>query len=103
MFAFEIGDKVSIGFNAVSDEERQRLENAMSVGKLSGKITKSRVVQANHQTVNETGTVLEQSNRAPQERSDGSVTSGVQYLVLVDATNSAGRKRMIPEEKLSTL
>lgn len=93
MSDFEIDDKVSIAFNKMPDEERKRLEGAVSTAKLGGNPKKSKVDQGNHQTVAQTGTVLEKRL----------TSDGVKYLVLVDLKNSPGKKRVIDGKDLTLI
>ncbi len=78
----EPGDKVSIGFNAMPEAEKKRLEAARS-----GPRSKvSKVIQGNHQTEPETGVIEEKRENI----------HGVSYLVRINAKNSvAGRLRVI--------
>jgi len=100
MHKFTFGDRVSISFNAMPDEERERLEDAMSVGKITGRVQKSRVDQSNHQTQSESGTILDLIIKpGTKENSDG-----LYYTVGVDQPNSPRqRPRVIQEEKLTSL
>ncbi len=97
MFIFDIGDRVTLAFNAMPDEEKERLEKAVSHTGIAGKRPdglKSKVVQAMHQTVAQTGTVLERRGTA----------EGITYLVKVDVDKlPQGRQRVVPEEKLTPL
>lgn len=87
-FKFSLEDRVSIGFNAISDEEAERLAKAVSGG------DKSRVVSGNHQTEAETGIIIEQRNNA----------EGVFYLVKIDVSGvPKGRLRNISEETLTLI
>lgn len=86
---FEIGQKIEIGFNAMPEEERNRLIDARSTGKLSTTIHKSRVVQPGHQVMPEYGEIVETRNRA----------EGKTYLVRVLQKNSSkGRLRVYPQD-----
>lgn len=89
-FQHSLGARVSIAFETMSDDERERLETARS-GK---KASPSKVDQGQHQTVAQTGTVVEQRLGA----------DGVSYLVCVDDANlPRGRLRAVIEEDLSAI
>ena len=82
-----IGDRVEIAFNKTPQEEIERLRSARS-GKNN---TPSKVDQRQHQTVAQTGTIVD-------------VGSSDQYFVSVNVLGSVrGRKRLIKEEKLTLL
>lgn len=82
-----IGDRVEIAFNKTPQEEIERLRSARS-GKNN---TPSKVDQRQHQTVAQTGTIVD-------------VSSSDQYLVSVNVPGSVrGRKRLIKEDKLTLL
>lgn len=100
MHKFTFGDRVSIGFNAMPEDERKRLEEAVSVGLTRGKVSKSRVDQPNHQTQPETGTILDLVIKPPTEKNP----DGLHYTVGADKKNtSIQRPRVISEEKLTAL
>jgi len=94
---FAVGTVVEIGFNAMPDEERKRLENAISVGKISGRADRSRVDQGCHQTVPDLGTIED-----VRESADAEGKSVVQYGVrLTRKDGGRGRLRLVPEDKLT--
>ncbi len=82
-----VGDRVEIAFNKTPQEEIERLRSARS-GKNN---TPSKVDQRQHQTVAQTGTIVD-------------VGYSDQYLVSVNVPGSVwGRKRLIKEDKLTLL
>ena len=81
-----IGDRVKIAFNKTPQEEIERLRSARS-GRQN---TPSRVDQRCHQSVAQTGTILDK-------------LSNNECLVNVDVSGSRGRKRIIKEDKLTLL